>query len=135
MKATSSVLAREPVTETLDWRDVASERLAKITDLEHVLAVTTARLNAMQGERHRLVQQQHAELTALKQHQHAQVTALEQELARLHERRLEEKLEAALRRETELLTSTSWRITRPLRALSVLLARARRLARPSGGTA
>ncbi|WP_199100161.1 hypothetical protein [Dyella sp. ASV21] len=112
MKATSSVLAREPVTEALDWRDVASERLAKITDLEHVLTATTARLNAMQGERHQLVQQHHAEVTSLKR-----------QLDHLHALQLEEKLEAAMRREADLLASTSWRITRPLRALSVLLAR------------
>lgn len=127
MKATSPALVRDTVTESLDWHDVANDRLAKITDLEHVVAVTRERLNTLQGERHQLVQQHHAEVTQLKQ----QLSSVQEQygLCRTHEMQLEARLDAAMRRETDLLSSTSWQVTRPLRALSIMAGRVLRLVR------
>lgn len=87
--------ARAPAPE-LDWRALAGQRLSRLVELEHDCFVMRDRLEQLQVECSALQLENEAQLERIWRMTRKQ----EQELARI-------------------LQSWSWRITRPLRALSV----------------
>ncbi len=92
-----------------DWRAVAEQRLKRLVELEHDHSVMKDRLAMLQGE--------HQELLLASDARLQQIHALQRRC-----RDLEWGLHQAVAQqhhiETSFLQSRSWRVTRPLRALS-----------------
>lgn len=113
----STVSAAGTVPAVLDWRRLADQRLSRLVELEHDYSVVRERLDSLQNDyRESLV-------------------AIDDQLQRIRE--LDDRLadlaqtHASMRMEYEstqaaLLGSRSWRMTRPLRTLSMRIASARR---------
>ena len=145
--------SRQPHTDDMppaapDWHVIAEARLAKLVELEHECSVARGQLSTLQAERHEWearhaeelragLTQRHALIKELEQHE-VELAQLDAAMARGEDARQETERECAnLRSElaasaqrlqamqASFLSSTSWRITAPLRAISVLLGRGR----------
>ncbi|WP_243050011.1 hypothetical protein [Dyella sp. RRB7] len=124
MKDSSQLLTDGKSSAVLDWHAVANDRLAKLIELEHECSVARAQLSALQAERHEWEARHAEDLRRAHAQRHALVVELEQLEAKLEniETTMQQRLEAI---QSDFLSSTSWRVTAPLRALSVLLRRGR----------
>jgi hypothetical protein len=105
------------VSGGVDWRGLADKRLSRLVDLEHKYSMMLDRLSLLQIDYRESLE------VGANQLQHIQ------ELNRMHEQRLADLAHehATMRAAYEsmqasFLGSRSWRLTRPLRALSMWVA-------------
>jgi len=105
------------VSAAVDWRSLANQRLGRLVELEHDYSIMCDRLALLQNDyRESLV-------TSMGQLQ--RIRELDDRLADLAQTctSMRAEYESA---QAALLGSRSWRLTRPLRALSMRMAAARR---------
>lgn len=129
MKETMTDLSKTPASEPtadterdesrlhLDWRTVADERLDHLVEIEHDYSVMHDRLAMLQNDYRESLAQENRRL----RHVHELERDIDHMDDRLHD------LARECRREYEAMQATflqsrSWRITRPLRAMSAQLA-------------
>jgi len=95
-----------PATPDMDWREISGQRLDRLVDLEHDYFLMRERLSALQTD--------YRELIVVSEGRQQRIRELERSMAALDDRL------CALMCECEAMrASRSWRITEPLRALSV----------------
>ncbi|WP_449429437.1 hypothetical protein [Rhodanobacter umsongensis] len=115
----SAVSGADAAPAALDWRRLAEQRLSRLVGLEHDYSVVHERLDSLQNE--------YRESLVSRDAQSRRIRELDNRLADLAQRHASmcSEYESAL---AALLGSRSWRVTRPLRMLSVRTVSIRRRA-------
>lgn len=102
----SAASASGTVSTALDWHRLADQRLSRLVEIEHDYSVVRERLDALQDD-------------------YRESLAARDGLLR-HIRELDDRLAKLASVQAALLGSHSWRMTKPLRTLSMRIASARR---------
>lgn len=116
--------ASEADTNVLDWRVLADRRLTRLVDLEHDCSVMRDRLNLLQLDYRELLVTSEDQLRCIRELHVAGHVAGEKMRRRSDD--LARELDDLARELAGMQASRSWRVTRPLRALSRQAAVARR---------
>ena len=106
--------AAEAASLVLDWRMLADQRLTRLVNLEHDYSVMRDRLGLLQVDYRELLVAREGQLQCIRE--------LDKSCAELNGRLDDLALEYAA-----IQASKSWRLTRPLRALSTQMAAGRRV--------
>lgn len=109
----AGVSATDTVSAGLDWRRLANQRLSRLVEIEHDYSVVRERLDSLQGD--------YRESLVARNDQSQRIRDLDDRLAELAQRhaRMRMEYESA---QAALLGSRSWRMTQPLRILSMRFA-------------
>lgn len=105
------------VSTALDWRTLADRRLSRLVELEHDYSIVRERLDSLQND--------YRESLVAREGQLQRIAELNDRLADLAQTHVRIRMEYESA-QAALLGSRSWRMTRPLRVLSVRMASARR---------
>lgn len=115
--ADTAAIPAAAVSSALDWRKLADQRLSRLVELEHDYSVVRDRLDSLQNDYRESL------ATGAGQLQH--IRELDDRLADLAQTSANIRMEYESA-QAALLGSRSWRITRPLRALSMRIVSVRR---------